>query len=498
MEVTKIFGPPGAGKTTHLLNVVEQELALGTSSQNIGYFSFTRKASEEARERAIQKFPTLNEKSDFPFFRTLHSLAFSAVGARRDDLMQPHHYRKFAQQVGITLTVTQTEEGVSKAESPILNEINLARLRDTDLREHYNNSGLEIEWFHMEYVERSYRKFKEDHALLDFTDLLIRSVLNPSNLPSLEVLIIDEAQDLSRLQWELVEQLAKKAQRVHIAGDDDQAVFGWAGSDVKSFLNFKGSVKILDQSYRVPRVVHSLANGVITKLKDRQAKQWKARDVEGAIVEYSSFEHVPVDSGKWLILAATNYMLEPIQTWLEEKGLLYSKQGRLSVQKNLVEAVYAWERLRAGKDVLGALVAHAYRYLGPDAVQEGYKSFKQGDPTAMYSMRDLQTSYGLLTSDVWMDAMPKIGLHRQVYLSAMLRRGTRFNVSPDIEVSTIHGAKGGEADNVMLLMDLSPRFMADYVRDDADMRRLLYVGLTRTKQTLHVVLPKSTEKSFPL
>jgi superfamily I DNA/RNA helicase len=55
---------------------VEKELEEGVSSSSIGYFSFTKKASNEAKERAIQKFPHLNEKIDFPWFRTLHSLAF--------------------------------------------------------------------------------------------------------------------------------------------------------------------------------------------------------------------------------------------------------------------------------------------------------------------------------------------------------------------------------------------------------------------------------------
>ncbi len=67
-EMTKVFGPPGSGKTTYLLGVVEKELAAGVSSARIGYFSFTRKAAHEARDRAIEKFPTLDAKADFPFF----------------------------------------------------------------------------------------------------------------------------------------------------------------------------------------------------------------------------------------------------------------------------------------------------------------------------------------------------------------------------------------------------------------------------------------------
>ena len=63
---------------------------------------------------------------------------------------------------------------------------------------------------------------------------------------------------------------------------------------------------------------------------------------------------------------------------------------------------------------------------------------------------------------------------------------------------SIHGAKGGEADNVLLLSDLSTRFAKEYERNADDINRLFYVGITRAKQTLHIVLPKNEQKGFRL
>jgi superfamily I DNA/RNA helicase len=102
-DIHKIFGPPGCGKTTYLLNVVDKELEADVSSARIGYFSFTRKAANEARDRAIQKFPQLNAKTDFPYFRTLHSLAFQCLNVRSDDIMQAEHFEEFAVQAGIQI-----------------------------------------------------------------------------------------------------------------------------------------------------------------------------------------------------------------------------------------------------------------------------------------------------------------------------------------------------------------------------------------------------------
>ena len=212
MSVEKVFGPPGTGKTTYLLSVVERELAADVPPTQIGYFAFTRKAATEARDRATQKFPQLNPDLDFPWFRTLHSLAYRCLGIGPKDMMTPQHYAEFAKEAGIELAVEQgDEEFAIKADHPILNEINIARIKGKDLRKHYNESGMTIEWFHFEYVDRAYRHYKASRGLLDFTDLLERIVDEPGRLPSLKTLIIDEAQDLSKLQWRLVHEPISQA-----------------------------------------------------------------------------------------------------------------------------------------------------------------------------------------------------------------------------------------------------------------------------------------------
>ena len=71
----RIFGPPGTGKTTTLLNLVDRALSDNVPSNQIAFFAFTRKAATEAKERAAERFG-LNPKEDLPFFRTIHSLAF--------------------------------------------------------------------------------------------------------------------------------------------------------------------------------------------------------------------------------------------------------------------------------------------------------------------------------------------------------------------------------------------------------------------------------------
>jgi DNA helicase-2/ATP-dependent DNA helicase PcrA len=497
--VRKVFGPPGSGKTTYLLNQVEQELSDGISPGRIGYFSFTRKAANEARDRAIAKFPSLNAKTDFPYFRTLHSLAFHCLGTKADDIMQPEHYAEFAAQTGIALEISKDEEeGFAKADNPILNEINLARIRGVDLRTHYNASNINIEWHHFEFVERSYRHYKASRNLLDFTDLLELACLDPSRLPRLEVLIIDEAQDLSRLQWNLVFELVAKANRVFVAGDDDQAVFTWAGADVKAFLDFEGDVHVLQQSYRIPATVHSLANGIVKRIRKRQEKTWYPRDYIGAIKQYYRFEDVQVDDGEWLILASTNYLLNPVHEWLKSNGVLFERNHVPSVSPNILKAVIDWERLRKGLSISITDAQNLYKYLGTNDVARGHRNFKGQVDIIEYDLSTLREHFGLLTDAVWHEALTKVSEDKREYLRAVLRRGYKVSTANRIKLSTIHGAKGGEADNVVMLLDLSPKFAKQYSVDSDSVNRLLYVGVTRAKKTLHLVMPKNYDRGFRL
>jgi superfamily I DNA/RNA helicase len=498
-DIHKIFGPPGCGKTTYLLNVVDKELEADVSSARIGYFSFTRKAANEARDRAIQKFPQLNAKTDFPYFRTLHSLAFQCLGVRSEDIMQAEHFHEFAAQAGIELSLSHdTEVDLVKPDNPILNEINIARIKGEDLKTHYNKCGLDIEWHHFEFVERTYRHYKRSKNLLDFTDLLEMIVNQPERLPMLEVLIVDEAQDLSRLQWMMVEALTVRSKRTFLAGDDDQAIFFFAGADVKSFLAFEGSVTILNQSYRVPAKVHTLANRIVNRIRERQPKEWESREFEGLVKTYQRFEDVPVENGQWLIMASTNYMLNPIHEWLKSIGVLFERNGVPSLSPQIAQAVVEWERLRRGKALGYNSVQTVYRYLDTSAVARGYKTFKTGDINGLYTIDELREKHGLLTDAIWHEALTKIADDKKEYLISLLRRGVKLSQAPKVRLSTIHGAKGGEADNVMLLMDLSPKFAKEYASNADNVHRLFYVGVTRAKQSLHLVLAKHTEKGFRL
>ncbi len=93
---TIVLGPPGTGKTHTLLNKVDDYLK-GTDPDKVGYFAFTKKAANEAKERAIDKFNFTED--DLPYFRTLHSLAFRRLGINKENVMQRRHYEDLGKKI---------------------------------------------------------------------------------------------------------------------------------------------------------------------------------------------------------------------------------------------------------------------------------------------------------------------------------------------------------------------------------------------------------------
>ncbi len=161
--MNRLFGPPGTGKTTTLLNMVDDALSKGVSPQRIAFLAFTRKAATEAKERAADRFK-LNAVDDLPFFRTLHSFAYRSLRINKQDLMQKEHFDELSKKMGIPLNITKNTNFDSShmhtVEHPVLGLINLSRLKKTTLQEEYNSSDLEEPWHEVDYIDRSYQSTK--------------------------------------------------------------------------------------------------------------------------------------------------------------------------------------------------------------------------------------------------------------------------------------------------------------------------------------------------
>lgn len=486
-----VLGPPGTGKTTRLLQLVEDELGAGTPPDRIAYVSFTRKAAQEAVQRACSKFG-LSER-DMPYFRTLHSLCFHSLGLTSSDVMQGPRVREFSDWIGVRLSEFRSMDdssmfGFSEGDRALFME-NLSRVRRVPLRQLYDENPDGLSWRMVERISRGLEEYKRAQHVLDFTDMLSEFVSGGWS-PPLDVVFVDEAQDLSDLQWEVVEQISQRARRVVVAGDDDQAIYRWAGAAVERFISLEGRREVLGQSWRVTPQVQSVASEVISRVRHRHEKQWAPVQREGTLERSGELMTVELGSDDVLVLGRNVFSLRQAAAQLRREGVFYSLRGTPSVPPTLAAAIYAWEALRRGRSVSAEECRKIYQLMSSGrGFKRGYKTLPGVPDDEMLSLDWLKQSGGLLADGPWFEALDRAPRDDIGYIRSALSRGERID-RPRVRLSTIHGSKGGEADHVVLLPDMARRTYEEMLRESEDEARVWYVAVTRAKRRLTITKPR--------
>ena len=216
-EVNVILSQAGAGKTHKLMNIIASELET-RRPEEIAFVTFTRKGAEEGLRRICSNF--MYDPEDLPYFRTLHSLTFHALNLKQNQMFNHLHERKFNKKYGYNLNRCEAANGNVHAtkDSEYLDFYDLERsgaLTSSMLAE------ADIELGYYRQLVQKYEEFKSASALVDFFDCLIKYVQTGDSLP-VKVALIDEAQDITALQWQVIDKAFAGAEKIYIAGDENQ------------------------------------------------------------------------------------------------------------------------------------------------------------------------------------------------------------------------------------------------------------------------------------
>lgn len=490
-----ILGPPGTGKTTYVLNEVEKLMQSGVPPDRIAFVSFTKKAVTEATDRASSKFNI--RKNQLPLFRTIHSLCFAGLGIGKKDVMGRENYRELGEWLGYKFEGTWDEsEGVpigSEIGDTLLFLDNLARITHRPLKEVWEENYHQCEWDELERFQDCYQDFKTSHNLMDFTDMLYAyiAMCDPSGA---QYVFVDEAQDLSAAQWMVLKHAFGNVIQTSIAGDDDQSIYKWSGADVNAFLNLEGDKHVLSQSYRLPRSIHSLATNLVSRIGSRFDKPFHSRDADGKVDFFPMIDFADVVKDEsTMILVRNTYLASKAVDYLQRQGVPYINKGWSSLKKGHITAIRTAEKLRKQEPVSGAEAKEMY-----EAMRVGYylkHGFKAKialvNDTEELNYEKLNQNYGLKDLAVWYTMLEGIAPQTVDYYRAVLSNGYGLTTAPKCSISTIHAAKGGEADHVILLSDMAQRSYREYEKTPDDERRVAYVGATRAKEKLSIIQPQS-------
>lgn len=480
-ELEIVLGPPGTGKTTRLLEMLSQFLDKGGSPERVAFVSFSRRAIKEVAEKIGL------DAEKFPHFRTIHSTAYHFLGLDRDDVIQYKHMRQFSELLGLPFSSGDTDDPVfdGTVGDRCMALYNLARARGTDIEVEWRRAMLpDLTLVRLKDVVRQYERFKSVNALWDFHDMVLRA---DGRLP-VDLLFVDEAQDTSRAQWEFLRRAAKEVPNVVIAGDDDQAVYEWSGADVRGLSRFEGKRTYLRRSRRLPEDVKRISDRILQRIRHREAKEFEPRiDADGNRVHGQVTYRSDPDTldlrgkGKWLLLARSNYQLEQFREMARRQGVVYTlPDGTWSWSLPAVRAAVTYERLRKGKELPRAEVRSMLQFTNNPSVKL--------PPMVVWSHL-----YGETALDqTWMDALVHINPSDKEYIRALRKGGESVTEGGRVRIGTVHSVKGAEADHVVLTSDISHR-VAHGARIDPDAEfRVQYVGVTRAREALHIILPSTS------
>lgn len=480
-----IFGPPGTGKTERLLRLVEEYLKTGKSPERIGLITFTKKAATEAKKRAMDKFNLPDEA--FPYFRTLHSLAFRLLGTRRDDMIGFEQYREISDILGTEMTGQYRPDKACRELAKgdqVIALVEQARAVLGTLRASWEQSGVDISWEETELIADTIQEYKKGTGMRDFTDL-IEQFNELNELPELDLLLIDEAQDINPLQWKAIDRLTGNSKQVIAAGDDDQAIYSWAGADTKRLLGHSGTIEILHEGRRLPKKVHDYAVELSSRITQRKKKEFISTKTEGTVSFLSTLDSVPLESGEWYILARNDYLLKQVEELCKLSGYRYEWGNEDPARWDETKAAFTWEELRKGESVPISKVIEMLKFKnGTKEIEDRLLKEKQNKRISL-------SEIGISDNSIWHLSLDRINLDTMETIISMLRRKEKLVGPARIHLSTIHGVKGGERQNVTILGDMSYRTWQNYEQDPDSENRVFYVGATRAKENLCLIQPET-------
>jgi DNA helicase-2/ATP-dependent DNA helicase PcrA len=297
-----VLAGPGSGKTLVITRRTEELIRQqGVNPQNILVITFTKAAAGEMKERFVR---LMGDKGEGVNFGTFHAVFFtilkyayhySAANIIRED-QKNLFFREIVEHLDYEI------EDEKEFISGIISEISLVKGERMDL-EHYYSINCSDEIFKKIYQAYENRLRKEN--LIDFDDMLVLCYELLAERPDIlsvwqkkyQYILIDEFQDINKVQYDIIRLLALPENNLFIVGDDDQSIYRFRGAKPEIMLNFnndypEGKRILLDVNYRSTEKIVECAASLVKNNTKRFKKDIRAKNSGGQEVIIKAFKEL--------------------------------------------------------------------------------------------------------------------------------------------------------------------------------------------------------------
>ncbi|MBI4165476.1 MAG: UvrD-helicase domain-containing protein [Acidobacteria bacterium] len=284
-----ILAGAGSGKTRVITYRIAHLIgAKGIPPESILAVTFTNKAADQMKERVAHLLSDSLES--WPHISTFHSFCVRVLRRNIEGAL-PGYTRDFSiydedDQARLVKTIVNELGLGEQAASPrsLLARISYAKNRGLAPQDLYRQAADAATEKLATVFERYERKLRQANAL-DFDDLLLKTVellyaakdVCERYNQRFRYVLVDEYQDTSRIQYQLIRQLTLIHQNLCVVGDEDQSIYRWRGAEIENILNFErdypGARLIrLEQNYRSTQVILDAATAVVSRNRARKGK----------------------------------------------------------------------------------------------------------------------------------------------------------------------------------------------------------------------------------
>jgi len=287
-----ILAGAGSGKTRVLVSRIQKLMESQEDGVGICALTFTNKAAKELKQRVSQ---SLSKKLVKKLWAgTFHSFGLQLLRryAKEAGLIKNFSIASSADGQAVVkdlLINFKQREGRGINPDPIIEVIHGLRTKQVHFPE-VDEETLEL----ARYLAPKYEERMDQLGIIDFHGLLFRTYdlfcRHPDICEKVQdqfpYLMVDEFQDTNLLQMRILKKMTEKRENIAVVGDDDQAIYGWRGAEVRNILDFPKKypgcrVIELSRNYRSKSEILDLANEVIRHNRDRHGKVLTAEKGEG-------------------------------------------------------------------------------------------------------------------------------------------------------------------------------------------------------------------------